>query len=211
MNVAYATVTNIKQGERMKSLKKVIVGMLMATLTLGSVQSADVLVIDTETQIKDLIKKLAEPYDLVETITVIAKIESNFGLYVVNLTEGSCGITQINIKTYIARHKIKDTRFNRNKACSDLVNSYELSIANSIEELVYWKQQFCNKQTGKCTQKQYENIIRAYNGGWKGYKGRQTKEYYEKFKAFHKELFPKNPSKKQEKPKKYNFKVTRLP
>ena len=176
----------------MKTLKKVIVAVLLSTLaSLSTVTSADLIVIDQERQIKQLIKKLAEPYDLVETITVIAKIESNFGLYVVNLAEGSCGITQINIKTYIARHKIKDTRFNRNKACSDLVNSYELSIANSIEELVYWKQQFCNKKTGKCSPKQYENIIRAYNGGWKGYRGKQTAEYYEKFKNFHKELFPK--------------------
>lgn len=139
-------------------------------------------------EIINLIKELAEPFDLVETITVIARIESNFGLYVVNLKEGSCGITQINISTFVARHKIKDTNFNRNKACSDLVNSYELSIANSIEELVYWKQQFCKK--GKCSPAQYQNVVRAYNGGFKGYRGKQTAEYWDKFKTFHKELFP---------------------
>lgn len=137
-----------------------------------------------------LIKKLAEPYGLAETITVIARIESNFGLYVVNLNEGSCGITQINIKTYIARHKIENTPFNRNKACSDLVNSMELSIANSIEELLYWKQQFCNKATGECTKRQFQNVVRAYNGGFKGYKNKKTAEYWEKFKAYHKELYP---------------------
>lgn len=171
---------------------RAVLSALLLTLTsFSTVTSADLIIIDQERQIKQLIKKLAEPYDLAETITVIARIESNFGRYVVNLAEGSCGITQININTYIARHKITDTRFNHNKACSDLVNSYELSIANSIEELLYWKQQFCNKQTKKCTKKQFENVVRAYNGGWKGYKGKKTAEYYEKFKTFHAELFPK--------------------
>lgn len=188
-------------------LRAFVIAFLITLTSFSTVTSADLIIIDQEQQIKQLIKKLAEPYDLAETITVIAKIESNFGLYVVNLAEGSCGITQINIKTYIARHKIKDTRFNQNKACSDLVNSYELSIANSIEELLYWKQQFCNKKTGKCTPKQYENIIRAYNGGWKGYKGKQTKEYYEKFKNFHKELFPKVRKIKTKKKTPANIKV----
>lgn len=143
--------------------------------------------------IKRTVKELAEPYGLTEAITVIARIESNFGKYVVNLAEDSCGVTQIHIDTYLARHKIKDTRFNRNKACSDLVNSIELSVANSIEELLYWKQQFCTAKFGKCSPSQFQSIIRAYNGGWKGRRNSRTAEYYAKFKKFHKELFPNTP------------------
>lgn len=185
-------------------MKRVIVVVLGLAVAFGQVPQSKVTNSKEQPQSKvelteyqqqqhkiiELVKKLAEPYGLAETITVIAKIESNFGLYVVNLNEGSCGITQINIKTYIARHKIENTPFNRNKACSDLVNSMELSIANSIEELLYWKQQFCNKATGECTKRQFQNVVRAYNGGFKGYKGKKTAEYWGKFKAFHKELYP---------------------
>lgn len=171
------------------------IALLSLAITLPPLGMAsandEYLVVGDRNAIIKLIKRLAEPYDLHETITVIARIESNFGLYVVNLAEGSCGLTQIHINTYIKRHKIKDTRFNRNKACSDLVNSYELSIANSIEELLYWKQQFCNKKTGKCSSQQFQNVVRAYNGGFRGYRNAQTAEYWEKFKKYHRELFPK--------------------
>lgn len=132
-----------------------------------------------------LVDRLAKPYDFADTIKTLIYIESRNGLYPVNLSDPSCGVTHININTYMKRHKLKDTSFNRNKACSDLINSPEWAILNAIEELSFWKQIHCGKY--KCTNAQYRNIIKSYNTGW-NYKGKKAQEYWEKFKQAHKEI-----------------------
>lgn len=132
-----------------------------------------------------MVERLAGPYDFVETIQTLIYIESKNGLYPVNLQDPACGITHININTYMKRHNIKNTNFNRNKACADLIASPEWAILNAIEELVFWKKIHCK---GKCTNKQYQNVIKSYNAGW-NYKGKQAKEYYEKYKTAYRKLF----------------------
>lgn len=112
-------------------------------------------------------------------IKAIAKVESNFGEYKVNIFDrpfGSCGLTHINLKTYMSRHNIKETKFNINKACSDLIKNDELSIANSIEEVLYWKQQICNNE---CSKADMLYVYSAYNAGW-NYKSRDGLEYAKK-------------------------------
>lgn len=127
-----------------------------------------------------LIDKLAKPFDLAKSIKAIAKVESDFGKYKINIMDkpyGSCGLTHINLKTYMDRHKIKKTNFNINKACSDLVNNDELAIANAIEELLYWKEQICKGKT--CTKMQWMYVYSAYNAGW-NYRGKAGLAYANK-------------------------------
>lgn len=132
-----------------------------------------------------IIDRLASPYDLAKTIKTLVYIESRNGLYLVNLQDPSCGVTHININTYMKRHNIQNTNFNRNKACADLMISPEWAILNAIEELEFWKKIHCK---GKCTNKQYQNVIKSYNTGW-NYKSKKAQEYWNKFKQVYNRLF----------------------
>lgn len=145
-----------------------------------------VIVVQQKYDLYELIDRLAEPYDFADTIKVLVYNESRDGLYPINLKDPACGITHININTYMKRHKIKDTPFNRNKACSDLIASPEWAILNAIEELTFWKKIHC-KGGRECTQGQYANVIKSYNAGW-NYKGSLAKEYWDKFKETYKML-----------------------
>lgn len=126
-----------------------------------------------------LIEELAKPYDLQDTVKTLIYIESRNGIYPVNLQDPACGITHININTYIKRHKLKNTSFNRNKACADLIASPKWAIINALEELLFWQNIHCNKSG--CTNAQYRNVIKSYNAGW-NYKGKKANEYWQKFK-----------------------------
>lgn len=126
-----------------------------------------------------LIEELANSYDLSNTIKVLVSLESKNGLYLVNLQDPSCGITHININTYMKRHNLKNTNFNRNKACADLINSPKWAILNAIEELEFWKKIHC--YNGICSAEQYKNVVKSYNAGW-NYKGKKAQEYWNKFK-----------------------------
>lgn len=130
-------------------------------------------------KIYKLVDELAEPYNFAETIKTLIYIESRNGLYPVNLNDPSCGITHININTYVKRHKIKNTPFNRNKACADLIASPKWAILNALEELNFWKQIHCGKY--ECSNAKFKNVIKSYNTGW-NYRGAKAKEYWDKFK-----------------------------
>lgn len=140
----------------------------------------------TKGHIDRLIANIAKESDFEETIRTLIRLESNDGLYPVNLNDPSCGITHININTYMKRHRIKNTNFNRNKACADLIASPSLAITNALEELLYWKSVHCNR-TG-CTREQYRNVVKSYNTGW-NYKSNKANEYWQKFKKAYKELY----------------------
>lgn len=132
-----------------------------------------------------LIETLAKSYDLSDTIKVLVSLESKNGLYPINLQDPSCGITHININTYMKRHNIKNTNFNRNKACSDLLSSPKWAILNAIEELEFWKKIHCYK--GICSASQYRNVVKSYNTGW-NYKSKKAQEYWDKFKNEYKRI-----------------------
>lgn len=133
----------------------------------------------------ELIEELAKPYDLVDTIKVLVSLESKDGIYPVNLQDPACGITHININTYMKRHNIKNTNFNRNKACSDLILIPKWAIVNAIEELEFWKKIHC--KSNQCKFSQYRNVIKSYNAGW-NYNGSKALEYWEKFRKEYKRI-----------------------
>lgn len=114
----------------------------------------------------DLKLKLIEagkPFDLSLTLLAIAKVESNFGQVKVNLQDPSCGVTMIHLKFFLKRYGIKDSPLNRNIVCQRLVNNDDLSIAESVAILTFWKTKLCGKWG--CTSKQWEQIWGAYNAG----------------------------------------------
>lgn len=145
-----------------------------------------------EAFLNNLSKKLAKPFDFEQTIRTIIKIESNDGKYLVNLADPSCGLTHININTYLKRHNIKDTSFNRNKSCQDLINNPQLAIANALEELLFWKEQHCSPYG--CTKKEFQKVIKSYNAGW-NYNSPKANEYLEKFTKAKEEIYKKRSKK----------------
>ena len=161
--------------------------LLLALFLAFCISNADnqKVIISTHYDIDKLVNKLAKPFDLEKTIRTIIRIESDDGKYLINLQSKDCGITGIHVKTFMKRHNIVNTPFNQNKACQDLVNNPHLAIANSIEELLYWKEIHCK---GKCTKAQYRNVVKSYNAGW-NYKGNQAKEYWNKFVKAYNELY----------------------
>ena len=161
----------------------------MRTLLLLIVCSyclASDITITSKIDIDKLVSKLAKSFDLERSVKTIIKIESDDGKYLINLQDPSCGITHINIKTYMKRHNIRDTAFNRNKSCQDLINNHKLAIANAIEELLFWQEYHCDKNG--CTNEQYQNMIKSYNAGW-NFRSKKAKEYYSRFLKAYKELF----------------------
>lgn len=161
-------------------MKILIIGLCLINFSL-----ANGFLIYSNIDIDKMVKKLAKPFDLEKTIRTIIKIESDDGKYLVNLNDPSCGITHININTYLKRHNIKNTSFNKNKSCQDLINSPRLAIANAIEELLFWKEYHCKNI---CTREQYRNVIKSYNTGF-NYKSKKAQEYWNKFYKTYNELY----------------------
>lgn len=142
---------NIKRDiTKMKSKsKKIFLGFFLFTL-LGLYANASAKVdsskanspkvakiADDKANIYALVDRIAEPHGFSTTIKTIIYLESRNGLYPINLNDPACGITHINLNTYMRRHKLKDTPFNRNKACADLINSQEWAILNALQELLF--------------------------------------------------------------------------
>lgn len=144
---------------------------------------------DNSANIYAMVEKIAEPHGLTTTIKTIIYLESRNGVYPINLQDPACGITHININTYMRRHKLKDTPFNRNKACADLIASPEWAILNALQELLFWQKIHCSK--GECTGAQYANVIKSYNAGW-NYKGKKARDYYNRYKIVYKRLYSAN-------------------
>lgn len=161
-------------------MKILIIGLCLINFSL-----ANGFLIYSNIDIDKIVKKLAKPFDLEKTIRTIIKIESDDGKYLVNLNDPSCGITHININTYLKRHNIKNTSFNKNKSCQDLINNPRLAIANAIEELLFWKEYHCKNI---CTKEQYRNVIKSYNTGF-NYKSKKAQEYWNKFYKTYNELY----------------------
>lgn len=157
----------------------------LIVLILGAFISLKASDLTKDKELDRLVDKIATPYDLSQSIKAIIYIESRNGEYPVNLQDPACGVTHIHIKTYMKRHKIKDTNFNRNKACSDLINSPEWAILNALQELIFWQNIHCKNR--QCTKAQYRNMIKSYNTGW-NYKGAKAREYWAKFENALKEV-----------------------
>mgnify|MGYP002521657924 CR=1 FL=1 len=151
-------------------------------LFLGSAKARG----DDLSNLNAIVDEVAKPYDLAKTIKTLIYIESRNGLYPINLNDPSCGVTHININTYMKRHKIKNTPFNRNKACADLLASPKWAILNAIEELEFWKKIHCGRK--KCSKMQFSFVIKSYNAGWQ-YQSAKANEYYDKWRDAYNELF----------------------
>lgn len=122
------------------------------------------------------IHKRSKPYDLSYSMIAIAWQESNLGKWNINLSDPSCGPFHQSIGIFLKRHGIKDTEFNRNIYCMDLINNKDLSISTAIAELETWLSVH-SKRWNK-----FEYAYRSYNAGY-NYNIEKAKEYAKKIQA----------------------------
>lgn len=122
------------------------------------------------------INKRAKPYNLSYSMIAIAWQESNLGKWNINLSDPSCGPFHQSIVIFLKRHEIKNTDFNRNRYCMDLINNVDLSVSTAIAELEAWLA-IHHKRWNK-----FEYAYRSYNAGY-NYNSNVSKEYASKIQA----------------------------
>lgn len=125
--------------------------------------------------IKEIIKRTKE-FDLVWSALAISWQESGFGKWKINLQDPSCGPFHQSIDTYFKRYSVKDTSFNRNKVCSELVSNYDLSVSTFVAEVEFWLLVHKNKQN------KWDYVYRSYNAGY-NYNSEKAKEYSKKIRT----------------------------
>lgn len=119
-------------------------------------------------EVAELQAKLIEagkPYNLSLTLLAIAKVESNFGEVKVNIQDPSAGVMMIHVKHFITKHNIKDTNLNRNKVAQLLIDNDDLSIAEAVSILEFWKSKYCGRWG--CSKQQWLQVWASYNCGYR--------------------------------------------
>lgn len=146
-------------------MKKLI---LLLSITLCFGESLEWTNLNRQQRINAIeIYKIAKPYNLAETMISIAWQESRLGLIPINISDPSCGIHHINLKTFLRLKGKKDNPANRNYYCNRLIQDINLSTNTAIEVFNNFK----DYHRGN-----YSKAIKSYNAGY-NIKNRQAIEY----------------------------------
>lgn len=117
--------------------------------------------------------KVGLEYDLGYALTAIAWKESNFGKYLINISdgkEGSYGVYHILLDTAASRNKLR-TVWDRSRYAERLIFEIELCADEAITELLFWKKYF------KRTSTPWKAMFAGYNAGAKGLNSIAGKAY----------------------------------
>lgn len=102
-----------------------------------------------------------QAFDLGYTLAAIAWVESQAGLYPINVTDPSFGVHHVNLRSAIRRSDMKDTPFNRNRLAGQLLQ-INTSADYALKELLYWQEY----------RSSWRDVVSSYNAGWKMENGR---------------------------------------
>ena len=100
-------------------------------------------------------------HNLQWSLCSIAWQESNAGQIQVSMIGNDYGICQINIKSYLSRHNIRDTKWNRAKYATNLILNPKLNYQAAVDELRYW-------ESKKQPWQSYRSVWASYNAGHTG-------------------------------------------
>jgi len=152
-----------------KILNKILILLLLVTALMGLSLEQEFNMF-TEEQYSIAIQSygLGEPFGMGYTMAAIAWQESSSGTFLLNMNDPSAGVFANYIPSVLARHGIKDTQRNRNIMAQKLMNSIDLSAAEALSELEYWK-----SIHGESS---WPLLWQSYNGGF-SYKSPGTSEY----------------------------------
>ena len=95
-------------------------------------------------------------YDMGYTCVAIAWQESHLGVYLINERTQDYGLMGINIPTYLDNHNLRRNYWYIQKLKTELVRNDDLNIAEAINNLNGWRNQFGNN---------WIEIWAHYNGG----------------------------------------------
>lgn len=129
---------------------------------------------DEQVQLVREIVRLTKPYGISHTAVAIAWQESGLGRFPVNLADPSCGIYHKMVSIFLKGRNEKVDTFNKNRACSMLIQDLHLSTAVLIEDIEYWKNFHTKRGIKKVDMNEY--IYRSYNAGY-NVKNKKAKEY----------------------------------
>ena len=120
------------------------------------------------------------------TMTAIAFKESQFGRYLINLDDPSCGVFHKLLPMYAIELGLKPNKWNESRLCEKLIESYELAYKVALNDFLknynYWKIKGYNNSIA------WKRAIMSYNAGINGWKNgyRYYKEIVKIIKALRK-------------------------
>lgn len=111
-------------------------------------------------QVARLIYKKTKGSNIIKySLVAISLKESTLGKYMLNINDNKsldCGLFQNNVRSVLAREKMKYGKYNQIEVCQRLLFDTSYSIYHAKQELMYWK-----KNRGSWT-KAYHSFHRGY-------------------------------------------------
>lgn len=163
----------------MKRIIQVFIGLLLSVqiLSSGSLISGYVNLLDrlTDEQKKVLLDSYTygSEHDLGLTLAAIAWQESNFGMYMTNLSDGkhgSYGPFHILLDYAMIRHDVKN-KWDQSRLAERLLFDFDFSAEEALSQLKYWQNRF------KDNANSHAWAIAAYNAGSSGLKSKKGQNY----------------------------------
>ena len=111
----------------------------------------------------------AKPFDLSYTMTAIAWEESQFGKYMINLQDPSCGVFHIMPST------LSGSKWDQSRLCERLIKDFDFSFSTALERYKYFYNYYRSKGYSKNIS--WKRAICSYNAGWNW---KQGLKYYKK-------------------------------
>ena len=115
--------------------------------------------------------EVGNKYDLGYSLMAIAWKESNFGKYLINVTDGkmgSYGVYHILLEYAVARAKLKSD-WDISRYAEKLVFDIDLCANEALSELLFWRKFFKGKP--------FKSIFAGYNAGTAGLKSEKGRIY----------------------------------
>lgn len=113
----------------------------------------------------------AKLYDLQYTMTAIVWQESDFGKYLINLQDPSCGYFHKLLPEYAKELGLRPNNWNMSRVCQSLLN-YDTSFMVALQTLTK-KKNYCKITYGYTGGRLWKCMVTRYNGG-----GRKARVYY---------------------------------
>jgi len=110
----------------------------------------------------------AKDFDLQYTMTAIAWQESQFGKYLINLSDPSFGVFHNHINSVARRHRIT-TKWGKSRLAEKLIQDFDFSFAEALAELKYW-------QNYHSQYRNWSKMVSSYNAGYK-WNSKSAKKY----------------------------------
>lgn len=110
-----------------------------------------------------------KPFGVGYTLAAINIHESKAGRFKINLNGPACGLYHNLLTSVMARQGVEDNIWNRNRACTMLMDD-DYAASHAIKELMFWWSEY------KGEKHRYAKMIRSYRSGYNPY-SKEATEY----------------------------------